>query len=129
MAGAAEVEIWGTGNPVREFMYVDDMAEAAVFLMRHYSGDGHVNVGTGEGVTIRDLARTLADVIGFQGGFRFDVSKPDGMPRKLLQSSRLYEMGWRPATGLTDGLRRAYDWYLSNVADREPSTAREGAEN
>ncbi len=115
----AEVELWGTGKPVRDFMYVDDMAGAAIFLMRTYSDVGHINVGTGEGISIRDLAEVLAEIIGYEGGFRFDSSKPDGMPEKILQSARLYEMGWRPSTGLREGLCKAYQWFLGD----NPATA------
>ena len=116
-AGSGEVEIWGTGQPRREFLYVDDLADALVFLMRHYSGDEHVNVGTGADVTIAGLAELIAEVVGFRGGFRFDTDKPDGTPRKLLDVGRLNALGWQAKTPLRDGLRLAYDWYLENRAE------------
>jgi GDP-L-fucose synthase len=116
-AGDGTVAIWGTGKPLREFLYVDDCADAVVFLMKNYSAEGHVNVGSGEEVSIADLARTIAEVVGFTGRFEFDASRPDGTPRKLLDVSLLSEMGWRARTGLRDGLRLAYDWACTN----EPS--------
>ena len=113
-AGAPQVEIWGSGTPRREFLYVDDMADACVFLLRRYSGHDHVNVGTGEDLTIRELAKTIARVVGYGGGFAYDPSKPDGTPRKLLDVSRLAALGWRAATGLEAGLKLSYDWYLAH---------------
>ena len=109
------VEIWGTGAPRREFLHVDDLADALVFLLRHYSGAEHVNVGTGEDIAIRDLAALLAAVIGYDGGFAFDTAKPDGTPRKLLDTARLNALGWRPAIGLRAGLRQTYDWYQAHL--------------
>ncbi|HEX6102558.1 MAG TPA: GDP-L-fucose synthase, partial [Alphaproteobacteria bacterium] len=93
-SGAKQFEIWGTGKPRREFLFVDDLADALVFLMRQYSGPEHVNVGTGSDVTIRELAELVRKVVGFEGGFRFDSSKPDGTPRKLLDVSKLAQLGW-----------------------------------
>ena len=116
-ASAANVEIWGTGTPRREFLYVDDLADACVFLLKHYSGDDHINVGTGEDLTIRELAETIAKVVGYAGGFVYDRSKPDGTPRKLMDVSRLAALGWRASTGLIDGLKLSYDWYLANRRD------------
>jgi len=116
-AGAANVEIWGSGTPRREFLYVDDLADACVFLLKHYSGHEHINVGTGEDLTIRELAETLAKVIGYSGGFVYDRSKPDGTPRKLMDVSRLSALGWRASTSLIDGLKLSYDWYLANRRD------------
>jgi GDP-L-fucose synthase len=116
LAGAEEVEVWGSGSPRREFLEVDDLADALVFLLKHYSGDSHVNVGAGSDVTIRELAETIMRVVGVRGRLRFDPSKPDGTPRKLLDSSLLSSMGWQPRIGLEDGLRKTYDWYLKNVA-------------
>jgi GDP-L-fucose synthase len=110
------VEIWGTGRPRREFLHVDDCAEALVHLMRHYSGDEHVNVGTGEDVTIRELAELMASIIGYEGTFAYDASKPDGTPQKLLDVSRLKALGWQPRIGLEEGLRRTYDWYCDQRA-------------
>jgi GDP-L-fucose synthase len=113
-AGASAVEIWGTGTPRREFLYVDDLADALVFLMRAYSGEEHVNVGTGADVTIAELARTIGKVVGFEGSFRYDASKPDGTPRKLLDVSKLTALGWRAKTPLEEGLRLSYRWFLEH---------------
>jgi GDP-L-fucose synthase len=116
-SGAAEVEIWGTGKPRREFLYVDDLADALVFLMRAYSGEEHVNVGTGTDVTIRELADTVRKVVGFEGGFRFDSSKPDGAPRKLLDVGKLTALGWTAQTPLEEGLRLSYRWFLEHEGE------------
>jgi GDP-L-fucose synthase len=116
LAGSGEVEVWGSGSPRREFLEVDDLADALVFLLRHYSGDSHVNVGPGTDVTVRELAETITRVVGMKGKLRFDPSKPDGVPRKLLDSSLLSSMGWRPRIGLEEGLRKTYAWYLKNAA-------------
>ncbi|MEX0841104.1 MAG: GDP-L-fucose synthase [Xanthobacteraceae bacterium] len=113
--GESDLVVWGTGKPLREFLHVDDLADALVFLMQNYSGEEHVNIGVGSDVTIKSLAEMVVRVVGFKGGLRFDTSMPDGMPRKLLDSSRLFGMGWRPRIGLEDGLRQTYDWYLSNL--------------
>ena len=113
-AGGDNVEIWGSGLPRREFLYVDDLADALVHLMRVYSDEDHVNVGTGDDVTVRELAETVAEVVGFAGGFDYDRTKPDGTPRKLLDVSRLTALGWRAKTPLRDGLARAYDWFLEH---------------
>jgi GDP-L-fucose synthase len=115
--GADAVEIWGTGTPRREFLYVDDLADALVFLMRRYSGEEHVNVGTGTDVTIRELAELIAKVVGYQGRMRFDPAKPDGTPRKLLDVSKLTRMGWTATTPLEEGLRRSYRWFLDHQAE------------
>ena len=112
-----ELMVWGTGTPYREFIYVDDLADALVFLMQNYSSEEHINVGVGSGVTIRELAETVAKIVGVENRLKFDTSKPDGMPRKLLASDRLFAMGWRPKTKLDDGLRKTYAWYVENVAD------------
>ncbi|MBF0625875.1 MAG: GDP-L-fucose synthase [Magnetococcales bacterium] len=113
--GADHVMVWGSGTPRREFLHVDDLADALVFLMRHYEGDSHINVGTGTDVTIRELAETVGRVVGFQGELRFDASKPDGTPRKLLNVDRLNALGWRYRVGLEEGLRRTYQWFLANL--------------
>jgi GDP-L-fucose synthase len=107
-SGAREAVIWGTGAPLREFLDVDDLADACVFLLEHYSGELAVNVGAGREINIADFARTVADVVGFDGDLRFDTSRPDGMPRKLLDSTRLTAMGWTAKTPLRDGLAKAY---------------------
>ena len=116
-SGAAEVVVWGTGSPRREFLYVDDLADAALFLMRNYSAGELVNVGCGEDLTILELAQTVAEVVGFQGRLRFDASKPDGTPRKLLDVSRLSALGWKAQVPLRDGLERTYRWYLEHQGD------------
>jgi GDP-L-fucose synthase len=111
LRGDSTVEIWGSGTARREFMHVDDCADAIVFLAEHYSGEEHVNVGTGEDVTIRELATLIARVVGFTGDFCYDATKPDGTPRKLLDVSRLTSLGWRARTELEAGLRATYAWY------------------
>ncbi len=113
--GEADLVVWGTGAPLREFLHVDDLADALIFLMQNYSDEEHVNIGIGSDVTIRDLAETVVRIVGFKGALRFDAAMPDGMPRKLLDSTRLLGMGWRPLIGLEEGLRQTYDWYLSNL--------------
>ena len=107
------VEIWGTGKPLREFMYVDDMAEACVFLMEQYDGMEHVNIGTGEDISIRELAETICEVVGYGGELAFNTDMPDGTPRKLLDVSRLHGMGWRHTTELKTGIQKAYQHFLS----------------
>ncbi|MFC3228841.1 GDP-L-fucose synthase family protein [Marinibaculum pumilum] len=104
-AGAAEVEIWGTGKAVRDFLYVDDAAEAILLAYERFAGPGHLNIGSGSGTDIATLAGTIAEVTGFRGALRFDGSKPDGMPRKVLDSRTSFGLGWRPTTALVDGLR------------------------
>ena len=116
LAGDATMTVWGTGSPKREFLYVDDLADACVFLMKTYSGDEHVNVGYGSDVTIGEVAQIVADVVGFEGKLVFDSSKPDGMPRKLVDSGKLAGLGWSAKTELKDGIAKAYDWYRQNVA-------------
>jgi GDP-L-fucose synthase len=107
-----QVVVWGTGTPRREFLHVDDLADAAVFLMRHYEEERPINVGVGEDVSIRELAELVAEVVGYQGEIVFDRSKPDGTPRKLLDVSRLHGLGWRASIPLREGLRQTYEWYL-----------------
>lgn len=109
--GAATVEIWGTGTPLREFMYADDMAAACFFLMQAYNEKLFVNVGTGEEVTIKDLALLIKEVTGFAGTIQFDTSKPDGTPRKLMDSSKLHALGWKHTTSLREGLEKAYGFF------------------
>ena len=118
VTGAAEVEIWGTGTPRREFLHVDDLADALVFLMERYSDELQINIGWGEDVSIRELAELIADVVGYKGGFRYATEKPDGTPRKLLDVARLTAMGWRPRIQLKEGLADAYRWFVDNVAER-----------
>lgn len=107
-ADAPEVVVWGSGTPLREFLHVDDCAAACLHLMANYSGLEHVNVGSGEEITIADLARLIADVVGYRGQFRFDTSKPDGTPRKLMDSSRLNALGWRPRIDLREGIESVH---------------------
>ena len=104
------VEIWGTGSPLREFLYVDDLADASVFLMKNYTGNETVNVGTGEEVSILELAHLIKDIVGYEGTINFDSSKPDGTPRKLLDVSKLQSMGWNHQVDLKEGIRRTIDW-------------------
>lgn len=111
-SGAPTVTIWGTGTPLREFLYVDDLADACVFLMNTYSGDETVNLGTGKELTIKELAETVKRVIGYEGGIEFDTSKPDGTPRKLLDVSKLEKLGWKYKTELEDGIRLSYEDFL-----------------
>lgn len=114
--GAARVENWGTGSPRREFLHVDDMAAAVLHLMEHYDGPEQVNVGTGSDVTIKEIAATIAKIVGFDGETVWDSSKPDGTPQKLLDVSKLAAAGWRAGIGLEDGLRSTIDWYHENSA-------------
>ena len=111
IAGASEITLWGSGKPLREFMHVDDFAEAAVFLLEHYSDELPINVGSGEEVTILELAQLIARTIGWTGSFVLDASRPDGMPRKCLDSSRLNALGWHSRITLADGIRRSYEWF------------------
>jgi GDP-L-fucose synthase len=109
------VELWGSGKPMREFLYADDLADGLVFLMKHYSGAQHVNVGTGREISILDLAHLLKEIVGFQGKLTFDSSKPDGMMRKVMDVGRLAEMGWTAETSVEQGFRQAYRWYAENI--------------
>ncbi|MBY0510958.1 MAG: GDP-L-fucose synthase [Rhodospirillaceae bacterium] len=118
LAGDKTITLWGTGTPLREFLYVDDLADACVFLMKNYSGDEHVNVGSDSEVTIRALAEVVSQVVGFKGTFIYDSTKPDGTPRKLMSSAKLAALGWRAKTGLKEGVAKAYDWYCKNVGDK-----------
>ncbi len=120
----SEVVIWGTGTPRREFLHVDDLASAAVFLMQHYNEPEIVNVGTGEDVTIAELAQIVSAVTGFQGKLVFDRSKPDGAPRKLLDVSRIHALGWQHSTALEQGIRSTYDWFLEHIDSARLESAR-----
>jgi GDP-L-fucose synthase len=111
-----QLVVWGTGTPRREFLHVDDCADALVHLMKIYSDEGHVNVGSGEDLTILELTQTVAKVVGFEGGIVHDLSKPDGTPRKLMSADRLRSLGWRPTRTLEEGLTETYQWYLNQVA-------------
>ncbi len=109
-----EVEIWGTGTPRREFLHVEDLAEACVFLMNHYDESDIINIGVGKDLTIRELAEMISHVVGFDGDLRFDPTKPDGVPVKLLDVSRLHSLGWKARISLEQGIKQTYEWYLKN---------------
>jgi GDP-L-fucose synthase len=125
-ARADSVVVWGTGSPKREFLFVDDLAGACIFLMDRYESSEPINVGVGEDISVRDLAQVIAEVVGYGGELRYDTSKPDGTPRKLLDVSRLNALGWKASTSLVQGLERTYEWYLKNerTADRTVDRAR-----
>lgn len=111
---ADAVEIWGTGTPKREFLYSDDLADACVYLMDNYTGNDIINIGVGEDIAIKDLAETIQNVVGFNGKLTFDTSKPDGTPRKLVDVTRLNDIGWKAQTNLKEGIQKAYQWFLEN---------------
>ena len=113
--GSEVVEVWGTGTPLREFIYVDDMAAACVFLMENYDGEQHINIGTGEEVSIRKLAETIKEVVGFKGELIFNTDMPDGTPRKLTTVDKLHELGFVHKTSLDEGIKLAYNWFLDNL--------------
>lgn len=115
-SGARTLTIWGSGAPLREFMHVDDCADAIVFTLKHYSAEEHINIGSGDECSILDLAHMIAEIVGFSGEIVLDRTKPDGAPRKLMDSTRLRALGWRPRIALQDGLKNAYAWYLANCA-------------
>jgi GDP-L-fucose synthase len=115
VAGAHEVVVWGTGAPRREFLHVDDLADACVFLMDRYDGEPHINVGTGEDLSVRELADMVRSIVYPQAALTFDASKPDGMPRKLLDVSRLRALGWRHRVALRDGIESTYAWFVANL--------------
>jgi GDP-L-fucose synthase len=113
-AGTSEVTLWGSGQPRREFLFVDDLADACLFLMQRYQDERPINVGWGVDLTIAELAATVARIVGFPGALRYDTSKPDGTPRKLLDTTRLSALGWTPRTELAAGIRATYEWFLNN---------------
>ena len=115
--GDSSVPLWGSGTPLREFLHVDDLADALVFLMENYSGHEHVNVGVGKDLTIRELAETIQGVVGFEGELAFDASKPDGTPRKLVDTTMINTMGWEAKTALNDGLAASYKWFTDHIQD------------
>ena len=115
LCGDKELVVWGSGKPMREFLYVDDMADACVFLMENGPSEGLFNVGTGEDITIRELAETVMNVVGFEGQIVFDASKPDGTPRKLLNVDRMRRLGWQARTSLRDGIKNAYEDFLAHA--------------
>jgi GDP-L-fucose synthase len=114
LRGDTSIPIWGTGNPRREFLHVDDLADACYFLLENYDSPEIVNIGCGEDVTIREVAEQVCEAVGFKGELVFDTSKPDGTPRKLLDMTKLFGLGWRPKISLPDGIRHAYAWYLAS---------------
>lgn len=116
MSGDPVLPVWGSGNPRREFLYVEDAAEACVHLLKTYSDDSHINIGFGDDLTIRALAETVAEVVGFEGALSFDAAKPDGTPRKLMDVTRINALGWKATTSLRDGIAKTYAWYKANVA-------------
>jgi GDP-L-fucose synthase len=118
---ARTVEIWGSGQPRREFLHVDDLADASIFLMRGWSADQHINIGCGEDIPIAELAVMIGRVVGFKGEFVFDRSKPDGTPRKLVDVTKLSALGWRPRIALEDGIREVYRWYRETGPERQNS--------
>ncbi|MCM3216412.1 GDP-L-fucose synthase [Niallia taxi] len=109
------VEIWGTGNPKREFLYSDDLADACLYLMQNYNGNEIINVGVGEDLSIKELANLIKGIVGYEGELKFNTSKPDGTPRKLVDVTKLNDLGWSARTGLEEGLRKTYNWFLENV--------------
>jgi GDP-L-fucose synthase len=115
ITNAPHVTCWGTGSPMREFLYVDDLAEACVFLMENYSDESHINVGYGVDITIKEAVESVCDVVGYEGQVMWDNTKPDGTPRKVMDSSRIKNLGWKPTTTLRDGLEKTYYWFKNNV--------------
>ncbi len=113
-AGTKSIAVWGSGNPRREFLHTNDLADACVFLLEHYDQPDLINVGCGEDVTIRELAETVCDVLGFEGTLEFDPTKPDGTPRKLLDIQKIKSLGWSPKIPLREGIANAYDWFIKN---------------
>ena len=119
----AEIVVWGTGKPLREFLHVEDLAAAALFCIENYDEAEHINCGPGTDLSIRALAETIARVIGYEGRLTFDTSKPDGTPRKLMDSSKLARLGWTPTIGLEEGIRRTYEWFLASTHAGHPRPA------
>ena len=115
LSNQASVEVWGTGTPKREFLYSDDLADACVYLMNHYNEDEIINIGVGEDVSIKELAETIQRVVGFEGELNFDTTKPDGTPRKLVDTTKINQLGWKAKVELEDGINKAYEWFLNNT--------------
>ena len=113
-ASVPSITMWGDGSPKREFLHVNDLADACVFLMQNYNQADHINVGTGEDLTIKELAETIADVVGFEGEFVWNTDKPNGTPRKLLDTSKINSLGWYPTIGVRRGIKQTYKWYCKN---------------
>jgi GDP-L-fucose synthase len=123
MSNSTTVELWGSGTPRREFLFSEDLADACVFVMKNYSGEMFLNVGTGRDMTILELAESIAKIIDWKGSFSFDKSKPDGMPRKVMDVGRLHALGWSAPTDFETGMKEAYSWYVANVANSATSIA------
>ncbi|MDT0172780.1 GDP-L-fucose synthase [Exiguobacterium sp. BRG2] len=115
LSNQSSVEVWGTGTPKREFLYSDDLADACVYLMNQYNEDEIINIGVGQDVSIKELAETVQRVVGFEGELKFDATKPDGTPRKLVDTTKINQLGWKAKVELEDGIRKAYDWFLNNT--------------
>ena len=115
LRGDRALTIWGTGTPRREFLHVDDCADACVHLMKVYSGESHINIGSGEDITILELAKLVCDVVGFKGGIEHDLSKPDGTPRKLMSGDKIRQSGWHPKIALPEGIRSSYEWFVRSL--------------
>lgn len=111
----SNVEVWGSGDPKREFLHVDDLADACIYLMNNYDESEIINIGTGEDISIKELAEIVRDIVGFVGGIKWDTSKPDGIPRKLLDVSRLHTVGWKHKIDLLDGVKSTYKWYEDQI--------------
>jgi GDP-L-fucose synthase len=122
-AGAPTVTLWGTGTPRREFLFTEDLADGLVFMMKHYSGEGHLNLGTGVDITIRELAEAVAKAAEWSGEFTYDRTKPDGMPRKVMDVGRMTALGWTAPTRLEEGIKAAYEWYVAHAAQGQPGKA------
>jgi len=116
-----EVLVWGSGEPYREFLFVDDLADAALYMMKHFSEEGHVNIGTGQDISIRNLAKLISEIIGFDGVIEFDKTKPDGTPKKLLDVAKASDLGWNYLVGLEQGIRLTYQWYLTSLDKKQGS--------
>lgn len=114
ISGAPSVQLWGSGTPIREFMYIDDLADSLIYLLNHYADATPINVGTGQGTTIKDLAEIISKVVGYQGALEWDATRPDGMPKRMLDSSKLSSLGWEASVSLQDGLAKTYEWYKEN---------------
>jgi GDP-L-fucose synthase len=121
LTDAPDITIWGSGTPRREFLHVDDCADALVFLMRHYSGEEHVNIGTGADIAILELAKLITEIVGFKGAIRTDTTRPDGTPARLMSTAKLTGLGWQSRIGLKDGITETYRWFLAN-GDQVPGT-------
>ena len=115
ISGAASVELWGNGTPIREFMYIDDLADSLIYLLNHYADPTPINVGMGKSTTIKGFAEIISKVVGYQGSLEWDTNRPDGMPKRMLDSSKLTSLGWQPSVSLEDGLAKTYEWYKENL--------------